>query len=107
MPPIGRTAAERAGDALAALAARGGPAALPAVLTSQDVKPLMGRTWFHEALRRGELPGVQVVAAGVWRCDRDTFVSWLQEEHSDTGALAVAGGDAATHGAARGVDVGA
>jgi hypothetical protein len=79
MPPIPKCVRERAHDALAALERSGGVGRLPAVLTSGEVKPLMGRTWFHESLRRGELPGVQVVACGVWRCDRETFVEWLQE----------------------------
>jgi hypothetical protein len=79
MAPVPKSPVERAHEALAVLERRGGARALPAVLTSGDVKPLMGRTWFHEVLRRGELPGVQVVAYGVWRCERETFVEWLRE----------------------------
>lgn len=100
MPPVGRTLAERAREAWAALDARGGVGSLPAVLTSEDVKPLMGRTWFHEALRRCELPGVQVVAYGVWRCDRETFIHWLTEASNGTGTMAVDSGDVAASGVA-------
>lgn len=107
MPPIGRSAAERANDALKRLAERGGPESLPSVLTSYEVKPLMGRTWFHESLRRGELPGVQIVTCGVWRCCRDTFVEWLHEVSNATGTMAFTGGDGSAHGAARGVDAAA
>ncbi|HMO56338.1 MAG TPA: hypothetical protein PKA05_07995 [Roseiflexaceae bacterium] len=83
--------AVRARAALAQIARHGGKERFPGVLTSQDVKPLIGVAWFHEALRAGRLPGVQIVVGGVWRCDRDTFVAWLEEVSDETStALALA-----------------
>jgi hypothetical protein len=79
MPPIARPHSERANDASALLAQRGGPDQLPAVLTSRDVIPLLGRTFFMESLQRQKLPGIQVVPGGVWRCARETFLEWLEE----------------------------
>lgn len=79
MPPLARPRAERATEALRLLAEQGGPAKLPAVLTSHDVIPLLGRTFFMESLQRQQLPGVQVVSYGVWRCARETFLEWLEE----------------------------
>lgn len=78
MPPIARTAQERAREALQRL--NTDPSCrLPEVLKSQDVMPFMGRTWFMELLERNALPGIQVVTGGVWRCDRETFMQWLKE----------------------------
>jgi hypothetical protein len=37
-------------------------------------------------LRNNRLPGVQVVTAGVWRCNRETFIEWLQEACDDKAA---------------------
>lgn len=79
MPPRGRPPQERAAEALALLAQQGGAEGLPAVLTSRDVTPLMGRSWFSNALRLAALPGVRLVHGGMWRCDRDTFVQWLMD----------------------------
>lgn len=79
MPPLPRPIADRAKEALSMLAHRGGAATLPKVLTSHDIIPLLGRDYVMELLRHQRLPGIQVVPAGVWRCDRDTFVEWLQE----------------------------
>lgn len=77
MPRHGRTRQERATDALVCLEALGGIAALPETLTSREVKPVMGNRWYADELALGYLPGVQVVAGGMWRCERQTFVDWL------------------------------
>lgn len=79
MPPLGRSPASRAHAALIAIDQQGGIESLPIVLTSREVVPLLGRNWFMECLRRGFLPGTQVVPAGVWRCARETFTNWLHE----------------------------
>jgi hypothetical protein len=92
MPPIARPKALRAHEALGRLAGRGGAAQLPCVLTSRDAVPLLGRTWFMEMLQRGQLPGVQIVPGGVWRCDREAFLIWLKElRDADPTALEFAG----------------
>lgn len=65
--------------ALQRLAERGGKDVLPYVLKSTDVIPIMGRTWFQTALHLDGLPGIQAVRYGAWRCERETFVNWLQE----------------------------
>jgi hypothetical protein len=49
------------------------------VLTSHDAIACLGRAWFHHLLRRNALPGVQVIRFGVWRCARETFLTWLAE----------------------------
>jgi hypothetical protein len=79
MPPHARPRYERATTALHLIRDRGGPATLPTVLTSHDVIPLLGRTFFMESLQRQQLPGIQVVPGGVWRCGRETFLEWLEE----------------------------
>lgn len=78
MPPTARPAADRARSALARLDKRGGAEILPDVLTSRDATPLLGRSWFMDLLRRQQLPGVQIVPCGVWRCSRETFIHWLR-----------------------------
>lgn len=90
MAPLARPAAERARAALDSLSRRGGPAALPPVLTSREAVALMGRSWFMDLLRRGRLPGIQVVPFGVWRCQRETFLSWIEEVANDNTAEALA-----------------
>jgi phosphoribosylcarboxyaminoimidazole (NCAIR) mutase len=80
MAPIARTLNERLGDARQRLSRRGGSARLPHVIASHDVIPLFGRSYFMELLRTGQLPGIQVVPSGVWRCERETFLHWLGEE---------------------------
>jgi hypothetical protein len=79
MPPIPRSLSDRTIDACQRLARRGGSMQLPAVVASQDVIPLFGRSYFMELLRSGQLPGIQVVPGGVWRCQRETFLEWLGE----------------------------
>lgn len=86
MPHPGRPPQERAKDALAALEKQGGTQTLPEVLISRDVRPLLGEGWFTDALRLGALPGVQFQRGGLWRCDRATFVEWLQEIANGTTA---------------------
>jgi hypothetical protein len=81
MPPTARPIREHTAHARARLQDLGGPDQLPDVLSSRDVIPLFGRNTFMELLQRKQLPGIQVVPAGVWRCLRATFVEWL-EEHS-------------------------
>ncbi len=76
MAPRPRPASQRARDALGRLTPH---AQLPEILTSREVKPLMGRTWFHESLSADLLPGIQIIRCGVWRCHRDTFVAWLNQ----------------------------
>lgn len=101
MPPLPRTAQQRAQRAIARIDALGGGNALPVVLTSRDAIACMGRAWFHELLRSGRLPGVQVVPQGVWRCDRNTFIEWLTEvsDGSKT-AMGIARRTCASHSAA-------
>jgi hypothetical protein len=77
MPRIRKSNQERARAALAQLAAIGGADALPEVLKSADVKPLMSSGWFSDALRLDQMPGDQMCSGGVWRCDRQAFVNWL------------------------------
>jgi hypothetical protein len=87
MPPLARPRSERATTALRLIADQGGSTSLPTVLTSHDVIPLLGRTFFMESLQRQQLPGIQVVPYGVWRCARETFLEWLEElehEHSQS-----------------------
>lgn len=79
MPRISKTNQERALDALRALGAQGGVTALPDVLKSSKVKPLMTNGWFSAALRLGQMPGDQIQPGGVWRCARETFVRWLAD----------------------------
>lgn len=79
MPRIRKTNQERALDALHELHAQGGVTALPDVLKSSDVKPLMTNGWFSDALRLGQMPGDQIQSGGVWRCARETFVRWLTD----------------------------
>lgn len=108
MPPLPQTAQQRAQRAIARLEALGGGDALPAVLTSHDAIACMGRAWFHDLLRSGRLPGVQVVPQGVWRCDRDTFVEWLMEvSHGATTTMDIAERSRASHPATAGVAVAA
>jgi hypothetical protein len=52
-------------------------ACLPEVLASRDIIPLTGRAWFMTMLQCGRLPGIQVVPGGVWRCERETFLTWV------------------------------
>jgi hypothetical protein len=80
MPPRARPLREHTSDARDRLRSLGGPERLPDVLASRDVIPLFGRNTFMELLNRQQLPGIQVVPAGVWRCLRSTFVEWLEEE---------------------------
>ncbi len=88
MPPLARPCYERATTALQMITDLGGPASLPTVLTSQDVIPLLGRTFFMESLQRQQLPGIQVVPYGVWRCARETFLEWLEElQHEQSQSL--------------------
>lgn len=75
---------QRAHQALVCAAERGGMQHFPAVLTSADVTPIMGRDWFMTQLHRQQLPGIQVVPKGVWRCDRETFFTWLEELSDET-----------------------
>lgn len=108
MPPLPQTAQQRAQRAIARIEALGGGGALPAVLTSHDAIACMGRAWFHDLLRSGRLPGVQVVPQGVWRCDRDTFVEWLMEvSHGSTTAMDIAERSCTSRAAAAGVAVAA
>ena len=86
MPRRGRSPQERAQDVLRRIAEQGGVNELPEVLGSREVRPLMGITWFGDALRLGVLPGVQIERGGVWRCDRRTFITWLQEVADGTAA---------------------
>ena len=88
MPPRGRSPQQRAQDVLRRIQekeARDG-CELPEVLRSRDVRPLMGVTWFGDALRLGVLPGVQIERGGLWRCNRETFIVWLQEVADGTAA---------------------
>lgn len=104
MPPLPQTTQQRAHRALERLAALGGGSALPRVLTSHEAIACLGRAWFHDLLRGGQLPGVQVVPRGVWRCDRETFVEWLKEVcHDSPTALELAERHAAACAAAAGV----
>src|SRR5437763_11921168 len=86
MPPRGRSPQERAQDVLRRIEEQGGVQELPEVLRAREVRPVMGVTWFGDALRLGVLPGVQIERGGVWRCDRDTFITWLQEVADGTAA---------------------
>lgn len=71
---------KRAELALTAIAATGGRAALPEVLTNAEARALMGEQWFASALLTQTIAGIQVDhPGGVWRCDRDAFVTWLEE----------------------------
>ncbi|MBX0331131.1 hypothetical protein K2Z83_26125 [Oscillochloris sp. ZM17-4] len=79
MPPHGTPPSARAQQALAAIEELGGEGALPEVLKSSDVVPLMGRGWFSHALRLRLMPGMQARPGGVWRCDRGTFLAWLRK----------------------------
>jgi hypothetical protein len=83
MPPVPRPLSERVQRALMLLERRGGLESLPSVLCSSDIVPLFDRDFVMEMLRNNRLPGVQVVVAGVWRCSRETFIEWLQEECDD------------------------
>lgn len=78
MPAPGKTPQQRAREALALLEQQGGVDHLPEVLKSADVIPLMGRGWFSDALRLETMPGMRVRRGGVWRCERTTFLAWLQ-----------------------------
>jgi hypothetical protein len=86
MPPRGRSPQARAQDVLRRIEENGGVNQLPDVLGSREVRPLMGVTWFGDALRLGVLPGVQIERGGVWRCNRETFIAWLQEVADGTAA---------------------
>jgi hypothetical protein len=77
------------------------PDALPTVLTSRDVIPLVGRNWFMSMLYAGCLPGVQMMAGGVWRCERDTFLSWIQEVAREHASMGIVAGNGTGHAAAR------
>jgi hypothetical protein len=79
MAPRPQSAASRARRAQERLRVCGGGDALPAVLTSHDAIACLGRAWFHHLLRHNALPGVQVIRFGVWRCARETFLTWLAE----------------------------
>jgi hypothetical protein len=79
MPPTARPIQAHIAQARDRLHELGGPAQLPNVLASRDVIPLFGRNLFMELLQRKQLPGIQVVPAGVWRCLRTTFIEWLEE----------------------------
>jgi hypothetical protein len=79
MAPRPQSAASRARRAQERLRVCGGGDALPAVLTSHDAIACLGRAWFHHLLRHDALPGVQVIRFGVWRCARETFLTWLAE----------------------------
>ena len=83
--------ADRATDALERLNEEGGAAHLPETLTSRDVKPLMGNRWYSDQLALGYLPGVQVVAGGRWRCERQTFIDWLTRMRDGERTLGIAG----------------
>ncbi len=108
MPPLPRTAQQRARRAMERIEDLGGGNALPGVLTSHDAIACMGRAWFHDLLRCGRLPGVQVVPQGVWRCDRDTFVEWLMEvSHGVTTAMDLAERSREAYTAAAGMAVAA
>ncbi len=86
MPRHGIPPQERAQAALTLINEGGGVSALPQVLGSREVRPLMGRTWFGDALRLGALPGVQLQRGGTWRCNRETFIEWLTEVAAGTAA---------------------
>jgi len=77
--PRPQSAASRARRAQERLRMCGGGDALPLVLTSHDAIACLGRAWFHYLLRRNALPGVQVTRFGVWRCARETSLTWLAE----------------------------
>ena len=81
MPPIPRPFLVRTAEANQRLQSRGGAAALPSIISSHDIVPLFGRSYFMELLRNGHLPGIQVVPGGVWRCQRETFLEWLEAGH--------------------------
>jgi hypothetical protein len=86
MPPVPRPLAARVQRALILLERQGGLESLPSVLCSSDIIPLFDRDFVMEMLRNNRLPGVQVVTAGVWRCNRETFIEWLQEACDDKAA---------------------
>lgn len=94
MPAPGLSNAQRAQRALEELERRGGSGSLPDVLKSADVIPLMSKGWFGDALRLDLMPGMRATRGGVWRCERDAFVAWLQD-------LAVPLGDQAPEGSER------
>ena len=89
MAPIPIPTHQRAQQALIHATQHGGSHNFPAVLTSRDVTPIMGRDWFMTQLHKQQLPGIQVVPHGVWRCEREAFFNWL-EELSDEKALSLA-----------------
>lgn len=92
MAPIPIPAHQRAQRALALVAQHGGFYSFPTVLCSCDVTPLMGRDWFMTQLHKQQLPGIQVVPRGVWRCERETFFKWLKEISDETSlSLAITG----------------
>lgn len=97
MPQRGQSNAERASAALIKLEAHGGPDALPEVLKSADVIPLMGKGWFGDALRLDLMPGMRVAAGGVWRCEREAFVAWLRDMAGPVPASAPGCGDSDAH----------
>lgn len=78
MPRHGLSPAQRAQAALQKLDERGGESALPLVVRSADVIPLMSRSWFTNALRLDLMPGMRVERGRVWRCDRATYLTWLR-----------------------------
>lgn len=88
MPVHGTPTWKRAQDALKKLQEQGGAASLPEVLKSADVIPFVGKGWFSDALRLDNVPGMRACPGGVWRCERGTFLEWLQR-------LAAQGGDEA------------
>ncbi len=79
MPPHPRPLHARTSEARQRLTNRGGANILPNVVASHDIIPLFGRSYFMELLRTGQLPGIQVVPGGVWRCQREAFLEWLGE----------------------------
>ena len=92
MAPIPIPAYQRAQQALLFVAQCGGPCSFPTVLCSRDVTLLMGRDWFMTQLHKQQLPGIQVVPKGVWRCERETFFKWLKEISDETTvSLAITG----------------
>ena len=105
MPRAGKSPQERARIALGRLDAQGGRLSLPLVLRSRDVRPLMGRDWFTDALRLGGMPGVQIERGGAWRCERETFIDWLIEVADGTAAnMALGARSGPAHGRIAGHD---
>lgn len=78
-PPLTQELRDRA---IGWIAQQGGVDALPEVLSLAELinafqcSEAAAYTW----LEADKLPGGQIVAGGVWRCTRDAFERWLNDD---------------------------